>query len=87
MGEVYEATDTRLRRTVAVKVLPKNSSSPSMRGRFLREAQARGHNLRVVVVSASPEASDLVHEYHCAGYVQKPYDFEMLLRAMALAAA
>lgn len=40
MGEVYEATDTRLRRTVAVKILPRNASSPSMRERFLREAQS-----------------------------------------------
>jgi len=40
MGVVYRATDTRLRRTVAVKVLPENAGSPTRRERFLREAQA-----------------------------------------------
>ena len=61
---------------------------PVLDGRgFLREARARGYTLRVVVVSASPEASDLVREYQCAGYVQKPYDFEMLLSAMTVAVA
>jgi tetratricopeptide (TPR) repeat protein/predicted Ser/Thr protein kinase len=40
MGVVYRATDTRLRRTVAVKVLPEDAGSPVTRERFLREAQA-----------------------------------------------
>jgi serine/threonine protein kinase len=40
MGEVYEARDTRLDRTVAVKVLPAHlSSSPESRQRFEREAK------------------------------------------------
>jgi serine/threonine protein kinase len=40
MGEVYEARDTRLNRTVAVKVLPSHfSASPEMKARFDREAQ------------------------------------------------
>ena len=40
MGEVYKATDTRLNRTVAVKVLPPHfTANPEMRQRFDREAQ------------------------------------------------
>src|SRR5712691_5492405 len=40
MGEVWKARDTRLERTVAVKVLPQHlSSSPEVRQRFEREAK------------------------------------------------
>ena len=40
MGEVYRAKDTRLERTVAIKVLPSNlSASPESRQRFEREAK------------------------------------------------
>ncbi|HEY3205067.1 MAG TPA: protein kinase, partial [Thermoanaerobaculia bacterium] len=40
MGEVYRARDTRLERTVAIKVLPQHlSSSPDSRQRFEREAK------------------------------------------------
>jgi len=41
MGEVYRARDTRLERTVAVKVLPSHlTTSPAARERFHREARA-----------------------------------------------
>jgi serine/threonine protein kinase len=41
MGEVYRATDTRLDRTVAVKVLPSHlSENPEAKQRFDREARA-----------------------------------------------
>jgi Tol biopolymer transport system component/predicted Ser/Thr protein kinase len=41
MGEVYRARDTRLDRTVAIKVLPGHlSSNPELRQRFEREARA-----------------------------------------------
>src|SRR5215831_12424821 len=41
MGEVYRACDTRLERTVAIKVLPAHlSSDPDRRQRLEREAKA-----------------------------------------------
>jgi len=41
MGEVYRARDTRLERTVAIKVLPNHlSSDPESKQRFEREARA-----------------------------------------------
>jgi len=54
MGEVYKAKDSRLDRTVAVKVLPEHlSSSEEMRQRFEREAKA---------------ISQLSHPHICALY-------------------
>ncbi|MGH9363953.1 MAG: protein kinase domain-containing protein, partial [Thermoanaerobaculia bacterium] len=54
MGEVYKAKDTRLERTVAIKVLPAHlSSSEEMRQRFEREARA---------------ISQLSHPHICALY-------------------
>ncbi len=54
MGEVYRARDTRLDRTVAVKILPPNlADSPEARQRFEREARA---------------VSSLNHPHICALY-------------------
>src|SRR5712692_10562896 len=54
MGEVYKARDTRLERTVAVKVLPQHmSASSEVRQRFEREAKT---------------ISQLSHPHICALY-------------------
>ena len=43
MGEVYRARDTRLDRTVAIKVLPEHvAADPDLKQRFEREARAVG---------------------------------------------
>src|SRR5262249_30940540 len=44
MGEVYKARDTRLDRTVAIKILPDTlAADPQFRERFDREAKAISH--------------------------------------------
>src|ERR1700691_1733864 len=41
MGEVYRARDTRLQRTVAIKILPAHlSSNPELHERFAQEAKS-----------------------------------------------
>ncbi len=69
MGEVYKARDTRLERTVAVKVLPQHlSASPELRQRFEREAKAisqisHPHICALYDVNREGETEYLVMEY------------------------
>src|SRR5439155_5260492 len=69
MGEVYRARDTRLERTVAVKVLPSHlSSSPEVRQRFEREARtisqlSHPHICALYDVGREGETEYLVIEY------------------------
>jgi Tol biopolymer transport system component len=69
MGEVYKAKDTRLERTVAVKVLPQHlSSSPEIRQRFEREAKtisqfSHSHICALYDVGREGETEYLVMEY------------------------
>jgi serine/threonine protein kinase len=45
MGEVYRATDMKLGRDVALKILPPNvASDPERLARFQREARAVAHS-------------------------------------------
>ena len=69
MGEVYEARDTRLDRTVAVKVLPSHlSTSADSRQRFEREAKtisqlSHSHICALYDVGREGETEYLVMEY------------------------
>jgi serine/threonine protein kinase len=69
MGEVYRAKDTRLERTVAVKVLPQHlSASPEVRQRFEREAKtisqlSHPHICALYDVGREGETEYLVMEY------------------------
>jgi Tol biopolymer transport system component/predicted Ser/Thr protein kinase len=69
MGEVYKARDTRLERTVAVKVLPQHlSASPDSRQRFEREAKtisqlSHAHICALFDVGRENDTEYLVMEY------------------------
>jgi Tol biopolymer transport system component len=69
MGEVYRARDTRLERTVAIKVLPSHlSASPESRQRFEREARtisqlSHPHICALHDVGREGETEYLVMEY------------------------
>src|SRR5678809_1311763 len=69
MGEVYRARDTRLERTVAIKVLPAHlSSSPEVRQRFEREAKtisqlSHPHICALHDVGREGETEYLIMEY------------------------
>ena len=63
MGEVYKARDTRLDRTLAIKVLPAHvASDPDLQQRFEREAKALAALDHPGIVSVfSVEEVDGVH--------------------------
>ena len=69
MGEVFRATDTRLNRRVAIKVLPSGvGADQQMRARFAREARAvaaltHPHICTLYDVGRHDEIDFLVMEY------------------------
>ena len=74
MGEVYKARDTRLDRTVAIKVLHGLvSSDPALRERFEREARwmlpLDGEPLSLVATEASERAARLTPNGRWLAYV------------------
>jgi Tol biopolymer transport system component len=91
MGEVYRARDTRLERTVAVKVLPPHlSSSAESRQRFEREARtisqlSHPHICALYDVGREGETEYLVMEYLegetlAEGLAKGPLSLERTLR-------
>ena len=72
MGEVYRARDTRLQRTVAIKILPAHlSSDPELHARFEQEAKAisglQHPNICVVHDVGSQDGIDFMVMEHVAG--------------------
>src|SRR5688572_19605053 len=73
MGEVYKATDTRLGRTVAVKVLPTEFSvDPDHRHRFEREARAIAALNHPHICTVYDVGRDMGIEYLVMEYIDGP---------------
>ena len=87
MGEVYRATDTKLGRDVALKVLPADmASKPELLERFRREARtvAALNHPRIVTIYSVEEA-DGVH--FLAMEVIEGHSLDRLIRAGGLPVA
>ena len=72
MGEVYLASDTRLQRTVAIKILPVHlSSNPDLRARFMQEAKSisslQHPNICVVHDIGTQDGVDFMVMEHVSG--------------------
>ena len=64
MGEVYRARDTRLHRTVAIKILPRDKLSDAGRKRrFLQEARAASALMHPNIVVLHDISSDAGMDY------------------------
>src|SRR5947209_9215234 len=71
MGKVYRASDARLRRTVAIKVLPRGKvADPERKSRFLREARAASALNHPNIVTLYDIASESGVDYLVMEYVQ-----------------
>jgi serine/threonine protein kinase/Tol biopolymer transport system component len=70
MGEVFRATDTRLHRTVAIKILPHDKvADPERKRRFLQEARAASALNHPNIVTLHDIASDNGIDYLVMEYV------------------
>ena len=89
MGEVYRATDTRLHRTVAIKVLPpERISDPERKRRFLQEARAASALNHPNIITLHDIASDNGVDYIVMEYVRgKSLDKLIKPKGMPLAEA
>jgi serine/threonine protein kinase len=64
MGEVFRATDTRLHRTVAIKILPRDKvADPERKKRFLQEARAASALNHPNIITLYDIASDSGTDY------------------------
>ena len=86
MGEVYRATDTKLDREVAIKVLPvAMAKNPMRRQRFLREAQAASalNHPNICVIHEISETADkrpfIVMEHICGPTLENRMRLDTLL--------
>jgi Tol biopolymer transport system component/tRNA A-37 threonylcarbamoyl transferase component Bud32 len=89
MGEVFRATDTRLHRTVAIKVLPHDKVADLERKRrFLQEARAASALNHPNIVTLHDIASDAGMDYLVMEYVPgKPLDKLITPQGLPLAEA
>ena len=69
MGEVYEARDPRLGRTVALKVIRRGTGDPVARAKFAheQEALARLHHTHIVPIHAAGEDGDV--QYYAMAFL------------------
>src|SRR6202166_538045 len=89
MGEVYRATDTRLHRTVAIKVLPHDKvADPERKRRFLQEARAASSLNHPNIVTLHDIASQGGMDYLVMEFVPgKPLDKLITTKGLPLAEA
>src|SRR6266436_1743935 len=86
MGEVYRASDTRLHRTVAVKILPHDKvADPDRKRRFLQEARAASALNHPNIVTLHDIANDNGVDYLVMEFVPgKPLDRLITPKALPL---
>src|SRR2546422_6591582 len=89
MGEVFRAHDTRLRRTVAIKVLPRERvADPERKRRFMQEARAASALNHPNIVTLHDIASDRGTDYLVMEYVPgKSLDKQITPKGLPLAEA
>src|SRR6266446_5324589 len=70
MGEVFRAADTRLHRTVAIKILPRDKTAdPERKQRFMQEARAASALNHPNIVTLHDIARDAGTDYLVMEYV------------------
>src|ERR1035441_8032197 len=70
MGKVFKATDTRLHRTVAIKILPHDKvADPERKRRFMQEARAASALNHPNIITLHDIASDNGMDYMVMEYL------------------